>query len=48
LEISPHGKPFYDVVHDKVLALHILKGFRPEITKDTPPFYQDFIFVIIS
>jgi hypothetical protein len=23
-----------------VLALRILKGFRPEITEDTPPFYQ--------
>jgi serine/threonine protein kinase len=36
-EISSHEKPF----HDKVLALRIVKGFRPEVTKDTPSFYQD-------
>ena len=40
-EISSHEKPFHDIVHDKVLALRILKGFRPTITEDTPQFYQD-------
>src|SRR5256714_5446467 len=40
-EISSRERPFHDVVHDKMLALRILKGLRPEITKDTPPFYQD-------
>ena len=39
-EITSHEKPFHDVAHDKVLALRILKGFRPEITEDTPPFYK--------
>ena len=42
-EISSQEKPFHDLVHDKMLALRILKGFRPEITKETPPFYQDLI-----
>ena len=40
-EISSHEKPFHDIVHDKYLALRILKGLRPEITKDTPQFYHD-------
>ena len=40
-EITSHEKPFHDAVHDKVLALRIVKGLRPEITKDTPQFYQD-------
>src|SRR5205823_11410607 len=40
-EISSHEKPFHDIVHDKYLALRILKGHRPEITKDTPQFYHD-------
>ncbi len=40
-EISSGERPFHDVIHDKTLALQILKGFRPEITKDTPQFYQD-------
>jgi serine/threonine protein kinase len=40
-EISSHEKPFDDFNHDKYLALKILKGFRPTITDDTPPFYRD-------
>ncbi len=40
-EISSGEKPFPDIIHDKVFALQILKGIRPEITKDTPQFYQD-------
>src|SRR5437588_6308214 len=40
-EITSHERPFHDVAHDKVLALRILKGLRPEITKDTPLFYRD-------
>src|SRR5206468_2579223 len=40
-EISSHQKPFHDIVHDKGLALRILKGLRPTITDDTPPFYRD-------
>jgi len=40
-EITSHEKPFHNVAHDKVLALRILKGLRPEITIDTPPFYRD-------
>src|SRR5205823_4490960 len=40
-EISSHEKPFQEIVHDKYLALRILKGLRPEITKDTPQFYRD-------
>src|SRR5437588_6199067 len=40
-EISSREPPFHDIVHDKYLALRIVKGLRPEITKDTPPFYQD-------
>src|SRR6266487_3381720 len=40
-EISSEEKPFHDIVHDKQLALRILKGLRPEITEDTPQFYQD-------
>src|SRR6185369_1043122 len=42
-EISSHEKPFHDIVHDKYLALRILKGLRPEITKDTPSFYKDLL-----
>ena len=40
-EISSEEKPFHDIVHDKQLALRVLKGLRPTITKDTPQFYQD-------
>src|SRR2546421_6440711 len=40
-EISSHEKPFHDIVHDKYLALRILKGLRPESTDDTPQFYRD-------
>ncbi len=40
-EISSGEKPFHDVVHDKLLALRICKRFRPQITEDTPRFYQD-------
>ena len=40
-EISSHEPPFHDVIHDKHLALRILKGLRPEITEDTPLFYQE-------
>ena len=40
-EMNSQERPFHDIVHDKVLALRIVKGLRPEITKDTPPFYQD-------
>src|SRR5205085_1535153 len=40
-EISASTNPFLESAHDKHLALQILKGLRPEITKDTPPFYQD-------
>jgi len=42
-EISSHEKPFHDIVHDKVLALRICKGLRPEITNDTPSWYRDLI-----
>src|SRR6266516_1844291 len=40
-EISSHEKPFGEVDHDLQLALSIVKGLRPGITEDTPPFYQD-------
>src|SRR5205807_390050 len=40
-EISSHEKPFGQVDHDIQLALSIVKDLRPEITKDTPPFYRD-------
>src|SRR6266516_5415525 len=40
-EISSHEKPFGEVDHDLQLALSIVKGLRPEITKDTPSFYRD-------
>ena len=40
-EISSEEKPFHDILHDKQLALRVLKGFRPEITEDTPSFYKD-------
>src|SRR6185369_10018610 len=40
-EITSDEKPFHDFNHDKVLALQICKGLRPEITKDTPQFYRD-------
>ena len=40
-EISSHEKPFGEVDHDLQLALSIVKGLRPEITEDTPPFYRD-------
>src|SRR5207302_3914824 len=36
-EISSGEKPFWEVDHDIQLALSIVKGRRPEITKDTPP-----------
>ena len=39
--MSSGEKPFHDIDHDKELALRIVKGLRPEITKHTPPFYQD-------
>jgi len=34
-------KPFHDRSHNHHLILDILKGKRPEITKDTPEFYAD-------
>src|SRR5437764_9356109 len=34
-------KPFHDRSHNHCLMLDILKGKRPEITKDTPEFYAD-------
>ena len=40
-EISSGEKPFHEMKHDSHLALRICQGRRPEITKDTPPFYQD-------
>jgi len=40
-EISSGEKPFYEMKHDTHLALRICQGRRPEITKDTPPFYKD-------
>lgn len=40
-EISSEEKPFHDVIHDKYLALRILRGLRPIITDDTPPFYRN-------
>src|SRR5579863_5510928 len=40
-EISSGETPFHDIGHDKYLALRILKGLRPEITNDTPLFYQN-------
>ena len=40
-EISSHEKPFLEIVHDKLLALRIFKGFRPTVTEDTPQFYRD-------
>ena len=42
-EISSAEKPFGEVDHDLQLALSIVKGLRPEITKDTPPFYRDLL-----
>src|SRR6185369_829956 len=39
-EISSQEKPFGEVDHDIQLALSIVKDLRPEITKDTPPFYR--------
>src|SRR5947209_28174 len=40
-EISSQERPFHDIVHDKHLALRILKELRPDITEDTPQFYKD-------
>ena len=40
-EISSGENPFGEVDHDVQLALSIVKGLRPEITQDTPPFYRD-------
>ncbi|CAG8494280.1 7434_t:CDS:2, partial [Ambispora gerdemannii] len=42
-EISSQKKPYHQFKHDINLALQICKGLRPEITNDTPPFYQDLI-----
>ena len=42
-EISSAEKPFGEFDHDLQLALSIVKGLRPEITKDTPPFYRDLL-----
>ncbi len=41
--ISSGEDPFYNVAHDVILAKDICDGLRPEITKDTPPFYKDLI-----
>ena len=40
-EISSRKKPFYQINHDKLLALRIFQGHRPTITEDTPQFYRD-------
>src|SRR5579863_1976285 len=40
-EISSEQLPFHDVIHDKYLALRICQGLRPQITDDTPLFYQE-------
>ena len=40
-EISSRKKHFYQINHDKLLALHIFYGLRPTITEDTPQFYRD-------
>jgi serine/threonine protein kinase len=42
-EISSAENPFGEFDHDLQLALSIVKGLRPEITKDTPPFYRDLL-----
>src|SRR6185369_8241029 len=40
-EISSGEEPFLEFIHDKCLALRILKDLRPTITEDTPQFYRD-------
>jgi len=40
-EIIAEEKPFHNILHDRQLALRIFRGLRPEITKDTPQFYQN-------
>ena len=40
-EISSAENPFGEFDHDVQLALSIVKGLRPEIPQDTPPFYRD-------
>ena len=42
-EISSGDQPFGEIDHDFSLALSIVKGLRPEITNDTPPFYRDLL-----
>ena len=39
-EVSSEQRPFHQFKHDIDLALQICQGLRPEITEDTPPFYQ--------
>src|SRR5207253_3173814 len=39
-EISSQQHPFHDIIHDRLLALRIVKGLRPKITEDTPEFYR--------
>src|SRR5438067_688872 len=34
-------KPFHDRPHDQYLMMDILKGERPQITDDTPEFYDE-------
>ncbi len=40
-EINSTEKPFHEFNHDTQLALQIIQGRRPTITKDTPNFYRD-------
>src|SRR3989442_2627988 len=40
-ELTTGKKPFHDRLHDQYLMLDILKGERPQITKDTPEFYAE-------
>ncbi|RGB38912.1 kinase-like domain-containing protein, partial [Rhizophagus diaphanus] len=38
-ELTSNESPFSDRPHDKYLAIQIVKGQRPDITKETPNFY---------
>jgi len=40
-EITSGEKPFQEFNHDTELAVQISKGARPQITEDTPQFYQN-------
>ncbi|CAB4435997.1 unnamed protein product [Rhizophagus irregularis] len=42
-ELTSNEPPFSDHPHDKYLAIQIVKGQRPDITKETPNFYAKFM-----